>query len=91
MSHIRDIAASATRGVVRATLYVMGVAAKLLEEAMQLPEDEREELAAMLLDSLEPPPGISVDDRAEMERRAQDARGGVPGIPWEEVKRGLPK
>ena len=35
----------------------METAAKLLEEAMRLPEDEREELAAKLLDSLEPPPG----------------------------------
>lgn len=79
------------RGLVCATLYVMGVAAKLLEEAMQLPEAEREELAATLLDSLEPPPGISIEDREEIERRAEEARAGVPGIPWEEVKRGLPK
>jgi putative addiction module component (TIGR02574 family) len=48
----------------------METAAKLLEEAMRLPEGEREELAAKLLDSLEPPPGISVDDRDEIERRA---------------------
>jgi putative addiction module component (TIGR02574 family) len=52
---------------------------------MQLPEDEREELAAKLLDSLEPPPGISVDDKEEIERRATDARSGIPGIPWDEV------
>ncbi|MCW5833931.1 MAG: addiction module protein [Labilithrix sp.] len=69
----------------------MGVAAKLLEEAMQLPEDEREELAATLLDSLEPLPGISIEDREEIERRADEARAGVAGIPWEEVKRGLPR
>lgn len=35
----------------------MEIAAKLLEEAMRLPEDEREELAAKLLDSLEPSTG----------------------------------
>jgi len=69
----------------------MNAAAKLLAEAMQLPEDEREELAAKLLDSLEPTPGISVDDKEEIERRATDARGGIPGIPWDEVKRGLLK
>jgi putative addiction module component (TIGR02574 family) len=66
-------------------------AAKLLADALQLPEDEREELAAQLLDSLEQPPGISIDDRDELERRADEARRGVPGIPWDEVKRGLPK
>ena len=69
----------------------MNAAAKLLAEAMQLPEDEREELAAKLLDSLEPTPGISVDDKEEIERRAADARRGIPGIPWDEVKRGLLK
>jgi hypothetical protein len=49
------------------------VAAKLLADAMHLPEDEREELAAKLLDSLEPPPGISIDDRDEIEARANEA------------------
>ena len=69
----------------------MNAAAKLLAEAMQLPEDEREELAAKLLDSLEPPTGISVDDRDEIEARAAEARSGVAGIPWGEVKQGLSK
>jgi putative addiction module component (TIGR02574 family) len=65
-------------------------AAKLLADAMQLSEDEREELAGKLLDSLEPPPGISIDDKDEIEARANEARSGsVPGIPWDEVKRGL--
>lgn len=66
-------------------------AAKLLADALELPEDEREELAAQLLDSIEPPPGISVEDEAEIRRRAEDARNGVPGIPWDEVKRSLMK
>jgi putative addiction module component (TIGR02574 family) len=66
-------------------------AAKLLAEALQLPEAEREELAATLLDSLEHPPGLSIEDRDEIERRAEEARGGAPGIPWEEVKRSLPR
>jgi len=69
----------------------MNAAAKLLAEAMELPEDEREELAAKLLDSLEPPPGIAIEDKEEIERRAADARAGTPGIPWDEVKRGLLK
>jgi putative addiction module component (TIGR02574 family) len=68
---------------------VVSPAAKILAEAMQLPEAEREELAATLLDSLEPPPGISIEDRDEIERRAEDARRGEPGIPWSEVKRNL--
>jgi putative addiction module component (TIGR02574 family) len=69
----------------------MTAAAKLLAEAMLLPAEEREELAATLLDSLEPPPGISIEDTSEIERRAAEARAGVPGIPWDEVKRGLGK
>jgi putative addiction module component (TIGR02574 family) len=69
----------------------MTAAAKLLAQAMQLPEEDREELAATLLDSLERPPGISIDDKDELERRADEARRGVPGIPWDEVKRSLPK
>ncbi len=69
----------------------METAAKLLEEAMQLPEDEREELAAQLLDSIEPPPGISIEDQDEIEIRASEARDGKPGIPWDEVKRDLLK
>lgn len=69
----------------------METAAKLLEEAMRLPEDEREDLAAKLLDSLEPPPGISIDDKEEIEKRAAEARSGAPGIPWDEVKRDLLK
>ena len=40
----------------------MSAAAHLLAEAMKLPDQEREDLAAKLLDSLEPPPGISVED-----------------------------
>lgn len=69
----------------------MTAATKLLADALELPEAEREELAAQLLDSLEPPPGISIEDEAEIRRRAQQARDGVPGIPWSEVKRSLVK
>ena len=68
----------------------MGAAEKILAEAMQLTAEEREELAAKLLDSIEPEPAsISIDDVDEIERRAAEARSGTPGIPWNEVKRGL--
>ena len=42
----------------------------------------------MLLDSLEAPEGISIDDTEEIDRRAAVALSGEePGIPWEEVKK----
>jgi putative addiction module component (TIGR02574 family) len=69
----------------------METVSKLLEQAMLLPADEREDLAAQLLDSLEPPPGISIDDHAEIEARAAEARRGVPGVSWDDVKRTLSK
>jgi putative addiction module component (TIGR02574 family) len=69
----------------------MTTAAKLLADALELSETEREDLAAQLLDSVEPPPGISIEDEAELRRRAQQARDGVTGIPWSDVKRILVK
>jgi putative addiction module component (TIGR02574 family) len=66
-------------------------AAKLLEEAMRLPADEREELAATLLDSLEPASGLSIDDKEALEARAVEARSGAPGVSWEQLKRDLLK
>jgi putative addiction module component (TIGR02574 family) len=66
-------------------------AANLLAEAMKLPDDEREELAAKLLDSLERAPGVSIEDEGEIRLRADEARAGAAGIPWDEVKRGLVK
>jgi putative addiction module component (TIGR02574 family) len=61
----------------------------LLEQAMLLSEDKREELAARLLDSIEPHAGISIDDHDELERRAAEARSGAPGIAWDDIKRDL--
>jgi putative addiction module component (TIGR02574 family) len=62
---------------------------KLLHEAMALPPEEREELAALLLDSLEAPAGISIDDAEEIERRAAAALSGEdPGVPWKRYARG---
>lgn len=69
----------------------MATAAKVLEEALRLSDEEREELAGRLLDSVEPPPGISIDDIDEIERRVADARSGTPGIAWEDIKRDLRK
>jgi putative addiction module component (TIGR02574 family) len=70
----------------------MSAAERIFEEALELPESEREELATRLMDSLagEPLEGaIHLDDEDEIFRRADEARSGVPGIPWEEVKRDL--
>ena len=69
----------------------MVAASKFLAEALALPEVEREDLAAQLLDSLEPPPGISLDDEAEIRRRAAEAHGGAPGIAWSELRQSLLK
>ena len=69
----------------------MTTAAKLLADALELSEAEREDLAAQLLDSVEPPPGIAIDDETEIRRRADQARSGVAGIPWSDVKRSLVK
>lgn len=66
-------------------------AAKLLEQAMLLPADEREDLAATLLDSLEPPEGLSIEDHEELEARAAEARRGAPGVSWDDLKRSLSK
>lgn len=69
----------------------MATAATLLEEAKRLPADEREELAAALLDTLEPPIGVSIEDHEELERRAAEARSGAPGISWSQLKQDLLK
>lgn len=52
---------------------------RVLEQAMALPPDERQEVAERLLDSVEPdgPPGLehgSDEFWAEIQRRADDAR-----------------
>jgi putative addiction module component (TIGR02574 family) len=60
----------------------------VLKEALQLSESERARLAAELLASLEP--DIETRDGeawiAEVERRAQAAIAGVPGLTWEETR-----
>ena len=60
----------------------------VLKEALQLSEDERARVAAELLASLEP----DVETRdgeawiAEVERRAQAAIGGLPGVSWDKTR-----
>jgi hypothetical protein len=51
----------------------------------------RKRRAATLLDGLEPPPGISMEDHEELEARAAEARRGAPGVSWDDLKRSLSK
>ena len=68
----------------------MSAAARILEEALALPPSEREELAAKLVDSLDAAqmvPGVlGPDDLDEIRRRAAEARSGVQGVPFDEVR-----
>jgi putative addiction module component (TIGR02574 family) len=67
-------------------------AKKLLEEALSLPADERADVAAELIASLEDS-GEAVEDieaawATEIERRARRVlTGKSAGLPWEQVKR----
>jgi putative addiction module component (TIGR02574 family) len=65
-------------------------AARLLQDALQLSENERVELACGLLDSVDPEPlGEARSDQewlVEIERRARAALAGEPGIPWDEAR-----
>ncbi|HYG64032.1 MAG TPA: addiction module protein [Thermoanaerobaculia bacterium] len=61
----------------------------LLEQALQLPLDERAELASEILASLdgEPEPGAEEAWAREIERRAARVLSGESeGIPWEDVR-----
>ena len=62
------------------------VAEVLLRDALSLDAAERADLAAALLDSLEAEPAASSNSAwlLEVERRAQRALAGEPGIPWQE-------
>jgi putative addiction module component (TIGR02574 family) len=65
-------------------------ATRIRDEALQLPEEERANLAADLMDSLSSPiPLDHASDEewlAEIARRADRASNGQPGIPWEQVE-----
>lgn len=72
----------------------MGSAAKrVLDEALQLPADERAELVARLIDSLEDEPDEDPPEvawQAEIERRVRELdEGTVETIRWEDVRREL--
>jgi len=61
---------------------------EVLKEALQLPARERARVAAELLASLEPDVERRGSDAwiAEVERRAQAALDGVPGIGWQDTR-----
>lgn len=63
-------------------------AEKILSEALRLSEDERARVAAELLASLDPDIETRDGDAwiAEVERRAQAAIGGLPGLTWDETR-----
>lgn len=62
---------------------------ELFESALRLSTERRARLVEMLISSLQGAPEVrsSEDWIAEIERRAQDAHDGAPGIPWAEVRR----
>ena len=65
-------------------------AEKLLNEALTLPTDERAELAAELIASLDGPRDADLESAwaAEIERRAAKVLSGESkGIPWADVRR----
>ncbi len=62
----------------------------ILAAIQSLPDDERAELIDRLLESESPPDnyaGMTEEEfQAEMIRRCEEAKSGVPGIPWSEVE-----
>ena len=68
-------------------------AAKLLEEALQLSTEDRDEIAIELQESLEPkddPAEVEASWAEEIKRRIEDhEQGRAETVPWEEVQRKL--
>lgn len=63
---------------------------EVLEAAMRLPEEERAEVAAQLLETFAPLPEDDPEMAAEIARRiAEMDSGAVKPIPWEEVRQRL--
>lgn len=66
-------------------------ARKILQEALDLPEDARVDLAAALLDSVDHDPtdeDVDAAWSAESKRRLEELRpGAVKPVPWEEAER----
>ncbi len=62
----------------------------VLDAALLLPESEREELAACLMDTLDMTPEFHPDWDAEIQRRIEDMRSGrVPGISLAQLRKEL--
>lgn len=62
---------------------------EIYQEASELPDNERAELAGLLLESLdgEPDPGVEAAWAEEVERRVRQIDSGeVKMIPWEQVR-----
>ena len=68
-------------------------ARKILEQALALADEEREELVAALSDSLSPEPvSLSPEWNTELTSRIEEIRSGeVEPVSWSEVKADLNK
>jgi putative addiction module component (TIGR02574 family) len=67
----------------------MAARAPIFDEALQLPANERAELAAQLLESLEPEkePALSEAWESEIRRRVRRVvEGRASGSPWSDVR-----
>jgi putative addiction module component (TIGR02574 family) len=59
----------------------------IIEKAMQLSESDRELLVELILESLSPPPKLSKEQIAELERRDRLYREDPSrAIPWEQAR-----
>jgi putative addiction module component (TIGR02574 family) len=69
-------------------------AARVLQDALQLPPKARADIAGTLLESLDEPADKGVEEAwaKEIERRIREVGSGeVKLVPWSEVRRGLRK
>ncbi len=69
-------------------------AARVLQDALQLPPKTRADIAGTLLESLDAPADKGVEEAwaKEIERRIREVESGrVKLVPWSEVRRGLRK
>jgi putative addiction module component (TIGR02574 family) len=69
---------------------IPSVEPSLLEQALELPYDDRADLAARLIESLHPPVDEGKDDaywEKEIARRLEEYdSGAVPGMTWAEAR-----
>jgi len=74
-------------------LSAMGLPAELLDAALALSEQDRDELATRLLSRLGTPPGLSADTPGfaeELQRRSAALKSGEdPGADWEQVREAM--